>query len=263
VPGTRLCVFRSGASRAWSKTGSESDPLDRRVGVPMIKFFHASKAYRPGDPPALSDVNLTLEDGEFVFLVGPSGAGKTTLLKLIHMEEFPTEGEVIVAGFTTAAMTRKKILTLRRRVGVVFQDFRLLHDRSVFENVAFPLRLFGEYNQGQIKERVEHVLDQVGLRHKADRLPRELSGGQAQRVALARAVVNRPFVLLADEPTANLDPKTAEEIIQIVRHINTEGTAVLLATHKMELVHNSGERYVRVDHGTIVEDWVDPLRGVK
>ena len=229
----------------------------------MIKFFHVSKSYRPNDPPALSDVNITIEDGEFVYLIGPSGAGKTTILKLIHMEAFPTEGEVIVGGFTTAAMTRKKILTLRRRVGVVFQDFRLLKDRSVFENVAFPLRLFGEFNPSQIQERVEHVLNQVGLWHKADRLPGELSGGQVQRVALARAVANHPFVLLADEPTANLDPKTSEEIIQIFRRIHAEGTAVLLATHKMELVYNSGERYVRVDRGTIVEDWVDPLRGVK
>jgi cell division transport system ATP-binding protein len=229
----------------------------------MIKFFHVSKTYKNGDPPALAEVNLTVEDGEFVYLIGPSGAGKTTLLKLVHMEEFPSEGEVIVGGFTTAAMTRKKILTLRRRVGVVFQDFKLLADRSVFENVALPLRLFGQYNQRQIHERVEEVLNQVGLWHKAEYYPRELSGGQAQRIALARAVVNEPFVLLADEPTANLDPKTADEIIDIIRRIHGAGTAVILATHKMELVLNSGERYVRVDRGTIVEDWVDPLRGVK
>jgi cell division transport system ATP-binding protein len=229
----------------------------------MIKLFHVTKEYRPGETPALAGVNLTIEDGEFVFLVGPSGAGKTTILKLIHMEEFPTEGEVVVVGFTTARMNRKKVLTLRRRVGVVFQDFRLLPDRSVFDNVALPLRLFGEFNDPQIRDRVDHVLDQVGLLFKADHRPQELSGGQQQRVALARAVVNRPFVLLADEPTANLDPKTADEIIGIIRRIHEEGTAVILATHKMELVLNSGERYVRMDQGTIVEDWVDPLRGVK
>ena len=229
----------------------------------MIKFFHVSKTYRKGAPPALGDVNLTLEDGEFVFLVGPSGSGKTTLLKLIHMEVMPTEGEVVVAGFTTRGMTRKKILTLRRRVGVVFQDFRLLHDRSVYENVAFPLRLFGEFNDREIAQRVNQVLDQVGLLHKSEDRPRELSGGQQQRIALARAVVNRPFVLLADEPTANLDPRTSDEITGIIQRIHAEGTAVLLATHKMELVMNSGERYVRMDGGAIVEDWVDPLRGVR
>jgi cell division transport system ATP-binding protein len=229
----------------------------------MIKLFHVSKTYRENDPPALASVNLTIEDGEFVYLIGPSGAGKTTVLKLIYMEEFPTEGEVVVVGFTTAHMNRKKVLTLRRRVGVVFQDYRLLTDRSVFENVALPLRLFGEFNDRQLRDRVEHVLNQVGLWHKAEYRPTELSGGQQQRVALARAVANRPFVLLADEPTANLDPDTADEIIAIIRRIHEEGTAVILATHKMELVMDSGERYVRMDRGTIVEDWVDPLRGVK
>jgi cell division transport system ATP-binding protein len=229
----------------------------------MIKFFHVTKAYRNGAPPALVDVNLTVEDGEFVYLVGPSGAGKTTILKLIHMEQFPSEGEVVVAGFTTAAMTRKKILTLRRRVGVVFQDYRLLHDRSVYENVAFPLRLFGEYGETEIRDRVDFVLDQVGLLHRAEDRPRELSGGEQQRIALARSVANRPFVLLADEPTANLDPRTSDEIIDIIRRIHLSGTAVILATHKMELVMNSGERYVRMDGGAIVEDWVDPLRGVR
>ena len=229
----------------------------------MIKFFHATMAYRKNGPPALQDVNLTIEDGEFVYLVGPSGAGKTTLLKLIHMEELPTSGQVTVAGFTTSGMNRKKILTLRRRVGVVYQDFRLLKDRTVFENVAFPLRLFGEYEERQIHDRVNIVLKQVGLLHKAADRPGELSGGEQQRIALARAVANRPFVLLADEPTANLDPATSDEIIHIIRRIHKDGTAVVLATHKMELVMNSGERYVRVDGGSIVEDWVDPMRGVR
>ena len=229
----------------------------------MIKFFHVSKIYREGEVPALADVNLTIEDGEFVFLVGPSGSGKTTILKLIHMEVFPSNGEVVVAGFTTAAMNRKKILTLRRRVGVVCQEYRLLNDRTILENVALPLRLFGEFNKKQIQERVEYVLNQVGLGHKADYRPKELSGGQQQRIALARALVNRPFVLLADEPTANLDPKTSDEITGIIKKIHENGTAVILATHKMELVMNSGERYVRMEQGMIVEDWVDPLRGVR
>jgi len=229
----------------------------------MIKIFHVTKEYRPGGPPALHDVNLTVEDGEFVYLVGASGAGKTTLLKMINMQEFPTRGEVVVAGFTTGAMNRKKILTLRRRVGMVFQDYRLMHDRSVLENVALPLRLFGEFSEHQITDRVKTVLDQVGLLHKIEDRPRELSGGEQQRVALARAVVNRPFVLLADEPTANLDPVTAADITETIRRINGSGTAVILATHKMELVENSGERYVRLDEGSIVEDWVDPLRGVR
>jgi cell division transport system ATP-binding protein len=229
----------------------------------MIKFFHVSKQYRSGALPALVDVNLTVEDGEFVFLIGASGAGKSTLLKLINMQELPTEGEVVVAGFTTAGMTRKKILTLRRRVGMVYQDFRLLKDRTVFENVAFPLRLFGEFGEREIQQRVEQVLEQVHLLHKSFELPGHLSGGEQQRVSLARAVANKPFVLLADEPTANLDPHTSDEIIETLRRIHRAGTAVILATHKMELVENSGERYVRLDEGTIVEDWVDPLRGVR
>ncbi len=229
----------------------------------MIKFYHVSKTYSGGDHVALADVNLTIEDGEFVYLVGPSGAGKTTLIKLVHMEEFPSDGEVLVAGFTTAKINRKKILTLRRRVGVVYQDYRLLQDRSAFENVAFPLRVFGELNQAKLHDRVDFVLEQVGLLHRADALPSELSGGEQQRIALARAVVNRPFVLLADEPTANLDPRTSDEIIEIIRKINASGTAVILATHKMELVIDSGERYVRMDGGEIVEDWVDPVRGVR
>ena len=229
----------------------------------MIKFYHVHKEYRPGTPPALTDVNLTIEDGEFMYLVGTSGAGKTTLLRLIAMEEFPTQGDVVVTGFTTAKMNRKKILSLRRKVGTVYQDFRLLKDRSVFENVAFPLRLFGEYADGQIRDRVNFCLEQVKLTHKAESLPGELSGGEQQRVSLARAVANRPFVLLADEPTANLDPATSDEILTTIRRINRSGTAVVLATHKMELVENSGERYVRLDRGTIVEDWVDPLRGLE
>ncbi len=229
----------------------------------MIKFFHVTKTYRPGALPALVDVNLTVEDGEFVFLVGPSGSGKTTILKLVHMEQMPSQGEVVVAGFTTGAMNRKKVLTLRRRVGVVYQDYRLLRDRSVYDNVALPLRLFGEFGEKEIRERVDFVLNQVGLLHKAEDRPRELSGGEQQRIALARAVVNRPFVLLADEPTANLDPKTSDEIIEIIRRIHAGGTAVILATHKMELVMNSGERYVRMEEGNIVEDWVDPLRGAR
>ena len=229
----------------------------------MIKFYHVHKKYREGKPPALTDVNLTIEDGEFVYLVGTSGAGKTTLLRLVAMEEFPSEGDLLVNGFTTAKMNRKKILSLRRKVGTVYQDFRLLNDRSVFENVAFPLRLFGEYADSQIRDRVHFCLDQVGLTHKALDLPSELSGGEQQRVSLARAVANRPFVLLADEPTANLDPTTSDEILATIRRINRSGTAVVLATHKMELVENSGERYVRLDHGTIVEDWVDPMQGLE
>jgi len=228
----------------------------------MIKLFHVTKVYRDGTPPALLDVNLTVEDGEFIFLVGASGAGKSTLLKLINMQQFPTQGEVVVNGFTTGAMNRKKILTLRRRVGMVFQDFKLLGDRTVFENIALPLRLFGEYSEYQIRDRVKTVLEQVGLLHKSEDGPGELSGGEQQRVALARAVANRPYVLLADEPTANLDPHTSDEIMNTIHRIHRAGTSVILATHKMELVENTGERYLRLDQGTIVEDWVDPLRGL-
>jgi cell division transport system ATP-binding protein len=226
----------------------------------MIKFYHVHKAYNGGSF-ALIDINLTIQDGEFLFLVGPSGAGKSTLLKLIYMEELPTDGVVTVGRFTSTGINRKKILELRRHVGVVFQDFRLLRDRNLLENVAFVLRIIGELSESEMKERAAAALNDVGLYHRRYALPRELSGGERQRVAIARGVVNNPFVLIADEPTGNLDPQTSDEITSLLRRLNSRGTSVLFATHKMEMVERSTERYLRIEGGLIVEDWVGGGRG--
>lgn len=226
----------------------------------MIKFYHVHKTYGGGSF-ALFDLNLTIQDGEFLFLVGPSGAGKSTLLKLIYMEELPSDGVVTVGRFTSAGINRKKILELRRHVGVVFQDFRLLRDRDLVENVAFALRITGELPEAEIRDRATAVLNDVGLYHRRHALPRELSGGEQQRVAIARAVVNKPFVLVADEPTGNLDPQTSDEITALLRRMNAHGTSVLFATHKMDMVERSTERYLRMEGGQLVEDWVGSGRG--
>lgn len=226
----------------------------------MIKFYHVQKVYDSGSF-ALVDINLTIQDGEFLFLVGPSGAGKSTLLKMIYMEQLPTDGVVTVGRFTSTGIDSRKILDLRRHVGVVFQDFRLLRDRDVLENVAFVLRVHGETSHREIRERAAEALNQVGLYHRRQALPTELSGGEQQRVAIARAVVNKPFVLVADEPTGNLDPQTSDEITALLKRLNEAGTSVLFATHKMDMVERSTERYVRVERGQIVEDWVGGGRG--
>jgi cell division transport system ATP-binding protein len=228
----------------------------------MIKFYHVHKSYGGGSF-ALFDINLTIQDGEFLFLVGPSGAGKSTLLKLIYMEELPTDGVVTVGRFTSAGINRKKILELRRHVGVVFQDFRLLRDRDLVENVAFALRITGDVAEAEIRERATAAINDVGLYHRRHALPRELSGGEQQRVAIARAVVNKPFVLVADEPTGNLDPQTSDEITALLRRMNAHGTSVLFATHKMEMVDRSTERYLRMEGGQLVEDWVGSGRGAQ
>jgi cell division transport system ATP-binding protein len=226
----------------------------------MIKFYHVYKSYSGGSF-ALTDINLTIQDGEFLFLVGPSGAGKSTLLKMIYMEALPTDGIVTVGRFTSAGINRRKILELRRHVGVIFQDFRLLRDRNVLDNVAFPLRIIGEASEAEMKERAAAALNEVGVYHRRHALPRELSGGEQQRAAIARAVVTKPFVLVADEPTGNLDPQTSDDITALLKRMNAHGTSVLFATHKMDLVERSTERYLRVEHGQIVEDWVGSGRG--
>jgi len=199
-------------------------------------------------------------NGEFVFLVGPSGAGKSTLLRMLYMEEQPTDGQVVVGRFVSTRMKRKEIPHLRRKVGVIFQDFKLLDDRDVFENVAIAMRICG-VKSFEIKRKVISVINQVGLFHKRKDLPHKLSGGEQQRVAIARALVNSPAVLLADEPTGNLDPVVTEEILRLLFQINNSGTAVLMATHNHELVKNFGPRVIHLRDGKLQEDTKTGLVG--
>jgi len=212
----------------------------------MVKIHNASLRYPSGD--GLDTINLEIRNGDFVYLVGPTGAGKSTVLKLIYMEEFPTEGYVIVEDYNSNNISYKEIPYLRRKLGVVFQDFKLLEDRDVFENVAFALRVTGVRSK-DVKRRTLRALADVGLSHKSRKMPHELSGGEKQRVAIARAIVNEPFILLADEPTGNLDPKTTVEIMNILEKLNARGTAVLMATHNYELVNRSSKRVVSIKNG--------------
>ncbi|KPJ61299.1 MAG: hypothetical protein AMJ46_02425 [Latescibacteria bacterium DG_63] len=218
----------------------------------MVRFFHVTKIFSDRRV-ALSDVSFQMKDGELLFVVGPSGAGKSTLLKMIYMEEVPTSGQVIVGGFLSTTISPDKIPTLRRRVGVVFQDFRLIHDRSAFENVALPLRISDRFLGTEIKERVMNALSKVGLCHRRNSLPRELSGGEQQRVAIARAIVNNPIVLLADEPTGNLDFGVGREIIQVMCDINAAGTAVIVATHDERIPAELGCRIAKIREGRLSE----------
>jgi cell division transport system ATP-binding protein len=206
--------------------------------------------YRNGD--GLDEVNLEVKSGEFVYLVGPTGAGKSTVLKLIYMEEFPYEGFVIVDRYNSMHIRKHEIPYLRRKIGIIFQDFRLLQDRDVFENVAFALRVTGTRRR-EIKRKTLRALAEVGLSHKSRKMTNELSGGEQQRVAIARAIVNEPLILLADEPTGNLDPQTSTEVMQVLAKVNAKGTAVLMATHNYELVNRSGNRKVTIQHGRTVQ----------
>lgn len=200
----------------------------------------------------LDDVSLQINQGEFSFLVGQTGSGKTTLLRLIYMDLFPSKGVVEVGEHRSDSITLKQIPYLRRKIGVVFQDFKLLDDRNVFDNVAFALHVTGA-KRSDIKRRVLRILADVGLSYKRNRMPHELSGGEQQRAAIARALVNEPFILLADEPTGNLDPTTALEILDLLKEINTRGTAVLMATHNYELVRRSHERIAQIKNGKLYE----------
>jgi cell division transport system ATP-binding protein len=222
----------------------------------MIRFTRVSKQY-PRGGPALEDVSFSLQRGEFVFLTGPSGAGKSTILKLVFAEERPTSGEVAVDGNDVATLSRREISQLRRRLGVVFQDFGLLDDRTAEQNVAFALEVTGT-PRAQIPARVARTLTQVGLASKATALPHELSGGEQQRVAIARALVNDPLVLLADEPTGNLDERSTRGIFQLLRDINASGTAVLMATHDLSLVQDAGFRTLEMNRGRLVSDAGSP-----
>ncbi len=216
----------------------------------MIQFSHVSKMYDK-QFQALSDVSLFIDKSEFVILTGASGAGKTTLLKHIYMEELPSTGQVFVCGFDSKYMRRKHIPRLRRKLGIVFQDFRLLHDRDVFENVAFAMRVTGAKERA-VKRKVFQVLAQTGLAHKCSYFPSQLSGGEQQRVCIARAIVNDPDVLLADEPTGNLDIGVSQDIFQLLRTINSWGTTVIMATHDLHLVNTFHYRRLILDRGKII-----------
>ena len=218
----------------------------------MIRFTHVTKNYPKGGP-ALDDVTFHVNRGEFAFLTGPSGAGKSTILKLIFVEERPSKGEVKVAGQSSITLGKAQIPALRRRIGVVFQDFRLLEDRTAEQNVAFALEVIGTPSR-QIGPKVARVLTQVGLAAKATALPHELSGGEQQRVGIARALVNDPLVLLADEPTGNLDDRATRGIFQLLRDINATGTAVMMATHDLALVRSMAYRTLEMNRGKLVFD---------
>lgn len=218
----------------------------------MITLENVSKSYAKGQP-ALNDVSLHIDKGEFVFIVGNSGSGKSTLIKLLLKELEPTSGTIIVNDQNLGKMKRRKVPKYRRVVGVVFQDFRLLKDRNVYENVAFAQRVIERPNR-VIKKRVPEILTLVGLAEKYKSFPRELSGGEQQRVALARALVNRPNILLADEPTGNLDPKNSLEIMKLLEEINERGTTVLVVTHNREIVNSFRKRVITMRKGVIVSD---------
>lgn len=218
----------------------------------MIRLEHVSKSYSAGIP-ALNDVNLEIEKGEFVFIVGDSGSGKSTLIKLLLKELEPTEGLITIDGKLLKKIKRKQIPKFRRRIGVVFQDFRLLKDRNVYDNIAFAQKVIGESN-GHIKRRVPQMLSMVGLAAKYRSYPKELSGGEQQRVAIARALVNEPAILLADEPTGNLDNNNAWEIMKLLEEINERGTTVVVVTHNMEIVKVMKKRVITMKKGVVVSD---------
>ncbi|MBR5239547.1 MAG: cell division ATP-binding protein FtsE [Clostridia bacterium] len=219
----------------------------------MLQFKNVSKTYENTNVTALENVNLDIEKGEFVFLVGHSGAGKSTLIKLITAEEKATSGEIIINDINVSKLKRKEIPYYRRTLGMVFQDFRLLDNKTVLDNVAFAMRVVGA-NKRQIRRRAPDVLGRVGLSQKAHFLPDQLSGGEQQRVAIARALANNPNLIIADEPTGNLDPDTSKEIMEYLEEINRSGTTIIVATHDKDIVNRMHKRVIAVDGGTIVRD---------
>jgi cell division transport system ATP-binding protein len=218
----------------------------------LIQFKNISKVYENGQK-ALSNINFTIESGEFVFIVGASGAGKSTLVKLLMKEIDPTEGEIIVGSWNLNSMKTREIPFYRRNLGVVFQDFRLLADRTVYDNVAFAMEIVEASNK-EIRRQVPPVLGMVGLAAKANAYPHQLSGGEQQRVSLARALVNNPSILIADEPTGNLDPVTAQDIMKIITMINHRGTTVIMATHAKDIVNKMKKRVLSFKKGVMVRD---------
>ena len=222
----------------------------------MIQMNDVSMIYENGGVKALDGVSMSIEDGEFAFLVGPSGSGKTTIIKLLTGEVAAAEGELDVNGFDMRRIRRRKLPKLRRTLGVIFQDFRLIEKKTVYENVAFAMRIVGASGK-EIKKRVPYVLELVGLEGREKRLPQELSGGEQQRVAIARAIVNNPRMIIADEPTGNLDPVRSLEIMLLLEKINELGTTILVVTHEKELVNAFSRRVIAINEGKIISDGMD------
>jgi cell division transport system ATP-binding protein len=227
----------------------------------VIRLEHVSKSYKTSTRPALDDVSVAVDKGEFVFLIGPSGSGKSTFLRLLLREETPSRGRVFVADWNVAKLPRRRVPRLRQRIGCVFQDFRLLTNKTVAENVAFALEVIGKPRH-TIQKVVPEVLQLVGLDGKADRMPNELSGGEQQRVAIARAFVNRPLVLMCDEPTGNLDPDTSQDIMLLLERINRTGTTVVMATHDHSIVDSMRRRVVELSLGRVIRDDARGVYGV-
>lgn len=218
----------------------------------MLWMSNVSKVYEGGSV-ALQDVNVHIEPGEFVFVVGPSGAGKSTFIKMLFREVIPSTGSIFVNGTNILELGPKEIPYMRRQLGIIFQDYRLLPDRTVYENVAFAMEVI-EAPHRKIKRRVLNVLDLVGLRSRCNSYPNELSGGEQQRIAIARAIVNDPLLVIADEPTGNLDPETSWDIMEIFKEINESGTTIVMATHDKEIVDAMGKRVIAIENGFIVRD---------
>ena len=218
----------------------------------MIRFIDIYKAYDNGTK-ALKGISMRIDDGEFVFLVGPSGSGKSTIIKLITAEAAPTDGRLMVNGYNLNTIRPRQVPYMRRTLGIIFQDFRLIEKKSIYDNLVFAMRAVGA-SPREIKKRIAYVLELVGLDTKADRRPDELSGGEQQRVAIARALVNNPSMIIADEPTGNLDPQRSLEIMMLLEKINELGTTVLVVTHEKELVNRFAKRVIAIENGRIISD---------
>ncbi len=222
----------------------------------MVLMNNVSMVYENSGTVAANSIDIEINEGEFVFLVGPSGSGKTTIIKMLTGEVKPTDGEIYINNFNLRTIKQRKLPMLRRTLGVIFQDFRLIDDKNVYENVAFAMRVVGASNK-EIARRVPYVLELVGLEGRENRLPQELSGGEQQRVAIARALVNSPSLIIADEPTGNLDPAKSLELMLLLEKINELGTTVLVVTHEKELVNSFCKRVVAIDKGSIISDGMD------
>ena len=214
----------------------------------MIKIDNVSYTYSKGG--GVSNINLTIDDGEFVFLIGPTGSGKTTILRLLYLDLFPKAGKVIIDKFDSQTIKKRKIPYLRRRVGVIFQNYHLLEDRNLFENIALPLHVLG-YDKDEILELVNESIDEIGLKGKESHYPNELSGGEQQRACIARALIKDPDIILADEPTGNLDPVASFELIKLLEQISKEGTSILMASHNYNLIKSRGHRIVEMQNGSV------------